>query len=137
MTASSNGGFIALMSAIIISVVLLVVVVSVSTGGFISRFNIVDSELKETSIGLAEACADIAILRLAADGSYDPGAGEVITVDDSDPMNIKKCEIKTVSPTWPKTVEIQAIYKNSYTNLEIILTNTTDPISVTSWKELP
>src|SRR3989344_2331312 len=61
---NASGGFIALISAVIISLVLMVVVFSVSTLAFFSRFNQLDSEYKEKSSALAESCVDLAILKL-------------------------------------------------------------------------
>lgn len=85
---NSNEGFIALISAVIISLVLMMVVFSVSTLGFFSRFNQLDSEYKEKSSALAESCVDLAILKLIENKDY-PGNEVVISADSS-------CEIKPI-----------------------------------------
>lgn len=79
-------GFIALVSVIIISFVLLITAVTLSLTGFFVRFNIFDSENKERSNALADACIESARLALAADTSYS-GNDKVITINVSE-----KCE---------------------------------------------
>lgn len=123
----NNSGFIALMSAIIISVILLLVATNLSLNGFYSRSDILDSELKNRSSALAEACADTAILKLTNNSSYNP-VNEVVTVGTD------SCVIQSVTGMNPKTILTQAIFHNSYTNLKIVV-NTTN-MSVTSWEEI-
>lgn len=60
-----NRGFIALISTIIISTILLVVVVAGSMTGFTTRFNMLDAESKQRSAALADACVDVLLFRLA------------------------------------------------------------------------
>lgn len=62
-----SGGFIALISVVIISFVLLLAATTLSFGGFYSRFNILDSESKEASDELADACIEHARLLLSLD----------------------------------------------------------------------
>ena len=69
-------GFIALFSVIIISLVLLLVASALSFSGFFARFNILDSELKAQSEGLADACIEHVRLALALDAAFS-GSGEV------------------------------------------------------------
>jgi hypothetical protein len=123
-----DSGYIALMSAIIISIVLITVVSSVSVSGFFGRFNILDSEYKEISSGLAEACVEIAIIKLANDNSYV--GGEVF------PVGAENCEIVSITLNPPDyTVKTQGIYNNAYTNLEVKLSNSGD-FAITLWKEV-
>ncbi|OGI76052.1 hypothetical protein A3C67_00505 [Candidatus Nomurabacteria bacterium RIFCSPHIGHO2_02_FULL_42_19] len=122
----NNSGFIALMSAIIISVVLLLLATNLSLIGFYGRFNILDSELKERSSTLAEACADTAILKLANNPGYNPA---------NEPVNVggDTCIIQSV--TGGDTIHLRADYKNYITNLKIAI-NPSD-LSVVSWEEIP
>src|SRR3989344_4157305 len=62
----SQQGYVALMSAIVISVLLIAVTASLGFSAFFGRFNIVDSESKERSLALAEACVSHAILEVGA-----------------------------------------------------------------------
>ena len=70
-------GFVALITAIILSLILIVITVTLNQSGFFTRSILVDSENKERSVGLAEACVDVAILRLANDPTYAGGAPSV------------------------------------------------------------
>jgi hypothetical protein len=120
-------GFIALISAIIISLLLLTIVVALNLTGFLGRFNILDSEYKERSVSLAEACVDTALLNLANNLNY------------TGPVNIgvDTCNILTVQANTPvagqTTVKTKAIFQKATTNLEIVV-NSSD-LSVVSWKE--
>src|SRR5690348_11814933 len=89
--ARHNSGFIALTSAIIIAVLILAITLSLSFAGFFARFNVLDSESKERSFALAEACANNARVE-AISGTYSanesisigPGAADNCTVVSSE-----------------------------------------------------
>ena len=57
-------GYIAITSAIIITILILTVVVTTSSTGFFGRSNILNTLLKERGDALANACADTALLNL-------------------------------------------------------------------------
>ena len=118
-----NSGFMALMSAIIISVVLLLLVTNLSLTGFYDRSNILDGELKERSSALAEACVDTAILKLANDPTYSPTNEDVFIGSD-------KCVINSISSG---TIYVRADYKNYITKLEVDVDSS---LSVTRWEEV-
>ena len=125
-------GFIALMSAVIISVILLLIATNLSLTSFYGRSNILDFELKERSSALAEACADTAILKLANDLGYIPVAGgEDVFV------GLDKCTIESVAPGAGSEIIIhtQSDYKDYFTNLKIIV-DSSDDLSVVSWEEI-
>jgi hypothetical protein len=124
----SNSGFIALMSAVIISVLLLLMAANLGTNGFYNRFNILDSELKERSSALAEACADTALLKLANDSTYV--GPETVIVSGTD-----TCTIDTTTPINPRVFNVHANYNNSYTNLQITIDVPT--VIVNRWEEIP
>src|ERR1044072_7315133 len=65
-----QGGYIALMSALIISVILIGFLTTLSLGGFFGRFNVLNSEFKERSAAVAEGCANAAISRMGGDVTY-------------------------------------------------------------------
>lgn len=131
-TASSNGGFIALMSAVIISVVLLIAITTTGLAGFYGRFNIADSEYKERSSALADACFDTILIHLANDPTYNSYAvPETVSVTGTD-----NCQILTKSIVGNTgTFTIRGIYQHAYTNLQIAVD--TGIFSVTSWQEVP
>jgi len=117
---SKQRGFIALMSAIVISVLLLAITLSLGFSGFFTRFNILDSESKERSSALAEACGDTAILNLAQGlttlGSVVVGAGS--------------CNIISFTPN----IKTQACVNKAVTNLEITVDSS---FNILSWQEVP
>jgi hypothetical protein len=112
--AGRKKGFTALISAIIISAVFLLIAVNMSNSSFYGRFNILDAELKEKSFALAEACADMAIFRLADNPNYDP-TNELLVLS-----NGGECTIGSVAGN-PKIISVQANHKNYVTKLEIEL----------------
>src|SRR4051812_28055059 len=121
-------GFVALISAIIISAVLLIISTSLSFSGFYGRYDILESELKNRSTNIAEACADMAMLKVTNDSSYNPN-NEVIPIDNAN------CTIKSVTNNGAQiTILIQENYSNYYTNLRILVDSST--FSVISWQEI-
>jgi len=109
LNTKTNAGFLALMSAIIISAILLLIATSVSNISFYGRSNILDAELKEKSFALAEACVDVAILNLLQGINY---TGDVAVGSD-------KCTIQSISGTSEKTINTYADHKNYITKLEV------------------
>ena len=134
-TRKNNKGFIALMSAIIISFVLIVITVTIGMTSFFGRVNVLDTELKERSSALAEACVDTAILKLSTNQDYLlVPADHSITVTGSD-----TCDIFSLSPTPPRTfpitIKTQAKINNKvYTNFVIIIDS---DYNIVSWDEIP
>ena len=122
-----NRGFIALLSALIISAVLLVTVVTGSLSGFYERSNILDGELKSRSVDAADACADQAMLLITSDASY---TGTLTTTLNS----LDSCRV-VVSGASPKSIRVQATSSSAITNLQISYNPVTD--TVISWKEIP
>ncbi|KKT00618.1 MAG: hypothetical protein UW07_C0021G0006 [Candidatus Nomurabacteria bacterium GW2011_GWF2_43_8] len=117
----------ALMAAIIISVILLLIAANLSLTGFYGRFDILDSELKERSSALAEACVDTALLKLANDPNY--AGSETITVSGSD-----TCNIETIFPTAdPIVIDTKAIFRDATTKFQVQV-NKSD-LLVISWEE--
>lgn len=132
LKTKKESGYVALISIIIIVALLMVITVAVSFSGFFSRFGILDNELKEISVGLADACGDAAILKLAENWNWTPPInGETVIVGTDD------CKIISVQTSGSeKTIRTQAIFQNSYTNLEITIQKPLDEISIVSWNEL-
>lgn len=126
---SPQGGFIALMSAIIISAVLITTIVTGSLSGFYTRFNILDSELKKRSAALAEACADIVLYKLSEDYGY--AGPDMNYVVGGDTCNI----FAATNPSGsPREFKVQGMYQNSYTNLRVVVD--VDALAVISWQEV-
>ena len=122
-------GFIALMSAILISGVLLILASTGSLMGFYTRADISDTELHNRSESAADACAERAFIRLAGDQTY-PG-GEKYTLNQLD-----RCQIGLIA-----TVGTQKIFTTeatssgkAVTNLRIVYIPSTQ--TVVSWEEV-
>ena len=130
-------GFIALMSAIVISVLLLAITLTLGLTGFFGRFNVLDSESKERSIALAEACGDSAILKLSQNVSYIPSPAfnfATQTGGENVMVNSDKCVIVSVDTSGTlKTIKTQAVINKAYTNLRIIID--TSAFTIQSWDE--
>jgi hypothetical protein len=130
---SSHRGFIALISAVIISAVILVIGVTGGLTGFFGRSNILDSEFKNTSAAIAEACADQALLQLANSiTSYDV-VGATLAVSGN-PCTIGKMQ-NNIPTAGQRTFETTATYKNFTTSYKIAIQSS--DVSVVSWQEIP
>ncbi len=135
-----EGGYIALISAIVISAVLLIITFSANFSSFFARFNILDSEYKKVSVGLAEACVDIAMLEIAKGNT--PADDTCVNVGDSCPGDINQtkriCKICEVDePTTDKfEIKTKAVYQKSATNLLVKVTKSPTTTDVTAWEEV-
>lgn len=124
----SQTGFIALMSVIIISALMLAVSLALSMSGFLARSNITDSEHKERSAALADGCVDDALIRLAASSSY--AGNEVITMGDD------QCTIVSVAIVGTSaTIRTTATIEKAMTTIQVMAT--LNPLIILSWQELP
>ena len=122
-----TNGFAALISAIIISAALISVVASLSLGGFFARFNMLGTEFKSKSLALAEACVEIARLRIAVSPGY---AGMETATLGSDTCFIRPIQ----SLGSEKIIEAQAIVDDRYSNVRAYADSNT--LDITSWEEI-
>ena len=108
-------GYIALISAIITSLVLLGLSAELSSSSFALRFSSLDSEYKRESLGLAESCANIALLKLAQDPAYVPAVGgENVSVGGG------SCTIAEVNGLdTEKTIDARANFKGAFSSVRI------------------
>lgn len=129
-------GYIALISAIIITALLLIITFTVSFSSFFARFNILDSEFKKVSTGLAEACAETAILELARGNT--PADDTCVNVGDPCPSGPKVCKICHVENLGSNQYDIKtrAVYQGATTNLLVNVTITTIDVITNSWEEV-
>ncbi len=63
-------GFIALISAIVISTILLGLAITAGSSTFSTRFDALNGEYKRVSLGLAESCIHAALLNIGQNFSY-------------------------------------------------------------------
>jgi hypothetical protein len=131
---NNQGGFIALMSVIIIFAALIILVSIVSTTGFYTRFSVLDYENKKVSVGLAEACVETALVNLAKDpANYPasiPAAGQQIAIETG-----RTCRICSVSASSPYTIVTRASYNKAYTNLSVNTSAGASNYTINSWDE--
>lgn len=124
----SQKGFIALIGATIISIILLEISLSAGESTFSARLGILDREMKTLSKHRAESCIAATRLRLVEQYSYSPApSGEII------PLGSDTCTIVSVSfdtedtvlHQKTATVTVRGGAHNSLTNLqaEIVVKN--------------
>jgi len=122
-------GFIALITAIVLSAILLLIAAAGSMTGFYTRTNVLDAELKERSSAAAESCVEVAILGLALDEGYV--GPESITLNALD-----SCTVDEVIPLIASTVEIlvEGTSKRAVTTLRVEYSIVQEKI--VSWREI-
>ncbi len=111
-----NSGFIALMSAIIISAILMLIATSLNQVGFYNNASILDSERKTQSNALANSCLHIALLHFAENSAY--AGNETVTVGSSSCF-IGQVTQETSQVITTKVFYVRGIYQNAYTNLKV------------------
>ncbi len=129
-TSSKTNGFIALISILIVSSVLLVTTLSLAERGIAHRFFLLKHEQKSMSEQLAEACIHIARIKAYNDPEY------TISTSESFPIGEETCSIHRVTHTGSEiTVETTAQIGHAITHLRVVL-NPLDG-SFISWEEVP
>lgn len=118
MEPTKPKGFIALMSAIIISAVLLLLATGGSLGGFYTRTNSLNLEYKERTYSFAQACVSHTLLALSQNPSY--GGGATTTVSGTDVCYTGAVVKSGLAPNDVYTFRTRAYVMNIYSNLEIV-----------------
>ncbi len=129
-------GFVALISVIIIFAILMVLAALIATSSFFTRFNVLDYENKKVSVGLAEGCAETALVNLAKDTNYRPADllhGDLITIDTG--KTCKICGVQTSGSQ--KIIMARALYNQAYTDLVVKVTPIVGNFQVDYWDEEP
>lgn len=113
-------GFVALISTVVISAVLLVAAASVSRAAFWARFGLLARENKKISAARAEGCVQAALLRIVRNENVDVS---------------EKCENLEISIDDPYTITATANWKNSRTNLRVTAKLENNKITINDWRE--
>lgn len=114
MSADRNKGFIALMSAIIISAVLMLTVVAGALSSIYARSNVLDAELKSRSRAVADACLEQALLLV----TNDPDYGAITPQTQFQVFNdLDACKLTVRDPAPTKTILVQGSSTRAVTNL--------------------
>lgn len=133
---TTENGYVALISAILISVSLLILVSVVSFEGFFSRFTIFETDQKEVASYLAEACVQTAILKISQDVNYHLSA----TFPETITVGTNNCEIVSIAQgIFPnrRVIETQGQLGDAFTNLEVEINVENNPtIVTTNWTEV-
>ncbi|MDP3986528.1 MAG: VWA domain-containing protein, partial [Candidatus Veblenbacteria bacterium] len=115
-------GFIALVSALVVSLILSTIAFSVSSSGYFARLGSSTAEYKRVSLGLAESCVNIAMLKAAATYGYVPPLGGETVPVGSETCVIKGVVYGTEDPVThqvPATITTQASFRGAYSNMVI------------------
>ena len=115
----NSSGFIALMSAVIISSILVGLLFTSGSGGLSVRIDELNRELKKQSEHLAQSCINIAFLRMKENYIYTPQTtGDIVSIDGStctidsvvyDPENI-------LTHTKTAVIKTHAQFRGTWTN---------------------
>jgi len=110
-----NSGYIALISAIVMTIILTLVSVTASHSSFFGRFDSLTLELKDRSYALAKGCLEHAKLKLAQEGSYlgdeiivvgaDSCAIEPILVESGNTVITSKATVENINTKLRLTVD--------------------------------
>ena len=126
-------GFVALISVIIISAILLVLVYTLGASSFFTGFDALDAENKRVSLGLAEACVNDAMLQIAQGNDISTELSPAIMVDSVGPKTCRICEAKADTGQ----ILTRAVYKGAYTNLSVAVDPSSPTLTITAWSETP
>lgn len=129
MTENQNKkrkGYAAIVSAILITAFIIVIVAGVSLASFVGRASSLNVTFKEISRALANACVNVALLRLSEDKNYN--GGEVVAVGG------KNCDIISVETVGLQTtITVKGEFQNSVTNVRRVVK--TADLTIVSWEE--
>ena len=119
-------GYIAFVSAVVISALLLLIAAAGSVRGWYVRSNVLDREYKLQSEALARGCIDQVLLYMAKDTSF---AGSTTIMFEEG-----ICVVNRIRPIAPyKEFILQTTYHNAYTTLRVVVDETP---AVVSWEEI-
>lgn len=112
--------FVALVSAVVLSVILLGLSTTANSAGFSARFNALNSEYKRIALGLAESCVNQVLLRVAQNHTYTPvSGGEVVSVGSGECriLDVTYDTPNTNAPQRTATITTQGKYRDAFSNI--------------------
>ena len=105
-------GYIAIITAIILSLVMLIIATTLGSSAFFTRFNNLDFYFKKTSYTIGRSCLDRALLKLALNSSY--AGNETYNIDSY------SCSILTIENVGvDKVIKSKTQVNNANTNLKL------------------
>ena len=122
-----NKGYIAITTAILLSLLTMAVAIISASSTFLTRFNYVDFESKRVSYSLARSCLNYGLLKLADNDNYS--GNESVNISSA------QCDIRLILTSEPnKIIEVHAQTDKSTTNLRLTVNSTT--LSTVSLEEV-
>lgn len=130
-------GFVALMSAIIVSAILIGLMASGGLAGFYARFDALGTENKREALALGESCINAALLALAT--STDPTRlslnDEIVDIGADAEGRPMTCVIKDIMHSGLNaTIDAYASSDDSFANLSVTAV-LTPSIQIVSWDD--
>jgi Tfp pilus assembly protein PilV len=112
---TNQQGFIALISVLILSVILLGVVISLAQYGMVSRYALLTLEQKEMSHTLARGCLQVARIAIANDPQYETAEKQVV-------LGTSRCKLVLIDASGSESfVQVSASSSGAVTNLEAVI----------------
>ncbi len=134
-TKNEQGGFVALISVIILGIVLMAAVLSLANRGLAQRFMFLDLERKDASDALAQGCLQSAIVAVVNDPTLTISSTNWKIVH----IGSATCGIYSITPNTPSAgnslIKTTASTSAATTNLEVVVGTTNG--NIISWKETP
>lgn len=116
-------GFVALMSVIIISAILLLYVFGLGASSFFARFDALDSENQRIARSAAESCVNEALLQIAQ--------GTIVT----GPVTKAGVTCSICSGTDATHVVTRAVHNASYSNIRATVSLSNGGYTISDWSE--
>lgn len=127
--SGKNKGYIAIVSALLISFVIMTITLGLSFSVYFGRFNVLSSEAKERSLALAEACAEKALLKFSLDPSYS--GNEIIVVSGPETCNI----LPVTAEGDKRIIMTRGEFYNTVSKIKVVIS--ASPVTLVSWEEVP
>lgn len=126
---TSPRGFVALVSAVIFSLLLMMLVLSESSSAFWTRYNQTDNESKSASMALADSCMYKALLNYAEDPD-SVSKSQIVDFDSRGTCTIDAVLTDNATVTFSTYSVVDAV------PVILIVTATTNSgnLDITSWK---
>lgn len=126
-TFKKQQGYVALVTALLVSAVLMVLVFTIGLSPFMNRNGIASSQWKQKSFTLAEGCVRVALVKLVQNAAY--AGGETLSVASD------TCQIVSVTASSSqKVISTSAQFNDAETSLKVIFDPVTGALS--GWEEL-
>ena len=128
-------GFIALMSALIMSSVMLLIATGGSLAGFYTRVTSLESEYKERSFFLADTCAQQTLLALAGNPSFAGSATTTVSGTVDGACYTGPVTKQGVAPNETYQFRTRSYYMNAYSSASVVAR--ASDLSITTYTEVP